>query len=99
MLCGVWGIRVREILIFRRLAFWGDGKSAEVAGRVIGFMAKIPGAWPLLKSAPGKLSVSRGMWSSGAMWKASGKYRSAKTREWQTLDVGFPTHSVSPELW
>ena len=93
-LCGARGIRAREIFIFRRLAFSTDGTSMEVAGAVIGFTAKMPGAWPLPKSAPEKLSVSRGMWSSNATWMARGKSRGAATRERQTLDVGFPTQSV-----
>ena len=98
-LCGVRDICVREISIFRRLAFWTDGKSMEVAETVIGFMAKIPGAWPLPKSVSGKLSVSRGPRSSNATWMASGKYRSAATREPLTLDVGFATHSAFSEVW
>ena len=43
MLCGVTGIRVREISIFRRLAFSTDGGPMEVVEEVIGFMAKMPG--------------------------------------------------------
>ena len=57
-LCGVGGICVREISSFRRLAFWTDGKSIEVAEKVIGFMAKIPGAWSLPEYIAGVRTLS-----------------------------------------
>ena len=95
----VRGICVRETWIFRRLAFSINSKSMNCVEEVIGFMAKMPGGWPLPKSAPGKLSVFRGMWSPNATWVASGMYWSATTRERQTLDVGFVIHSGFSEVW
>ena len=99
MLRGARGICVCEISIFRRLAFSTEGKTMEVAGAVISFTAKVPGAWPLAESAPGASPVSRGMSSSNAAWTARGEYRGAATRERRPLDVGHPTHSVFPEAW
>ena len=97
MLCGVRGICVRGNFNFRRLVFSGVGISIGLVVTVMGFTAKMPGGWPLLKSVPGKLSFFRGIWSSNATWMARGKNRSATTPEFHMSHVLFLSQSVFSE--